>query len=58
MKTLIKYAFLATVFYFFINWLADNPNALDNFRNQMNDFVDICIQRTKHFLGENVHESG
>mgnify|MGYP003128467208 CR=1 FL=1 len=58
MMTIIKYIFTATVFYFGINWIADNPNALVSFRDKMNELVATGIVETKQLIEENFNESG
>ncbi len=58
MITMIKYIFTATVFYFGINWIADNPNALVSFRDKMNELVATGIVETKQLIEENFNESG
>jgi hypothetical protein len=58
MMTIIKYIFTATVFYFGINWIADNPNALVSFRDKMNELVATGIVEAKQLIEENFNESG
>ena len=58
MITMIKYIFTATVFYFCINWIADNPNALVSFIDKMNELVATGIVETKQLIEENFNESG
>ena len=58
MITIIKYIFTAMVFYFGVNWIADNPNALVSFREKMNELVEAGITETKQLIKENFNESG
>ena len=58
MITMIKYIFTATVFYFGVNWIADNPNTLVSFRDKMDELVDVGMSETKQLIKENFSESG
>ena len=53
MKTIIKYLVIATAFYCSVNWLADNPNVLDSFRNKMNEIIGVSVEKTKETIKEN-----
>ena len=28
-------------------WVADNPDSFDSFRNKMNEIVDVCVTKVK-----------
>ena len=47
MKTFIRYILSAIIFYFMVNWVADNPDSFDTFRNKMNEIVDACVTKVK-----------
>jgi hypothetical protein len=43
MNNIFRYAIFAGVFYFGINWLADNPKRVNNIRNQVNSLVQTFL---------------
>ena len=43
MRTFMGYAFKFAVFYFGINWLADNPKKIKSVRKQVNALVSNII---------------
>jgi len=42
MNTFISYGIKFTVFYFGINWLADNPQVIDSVRDMTNSLVTVA----------------
>ena len=53
MKTIMKYILGAFAFYCIVNWIADNPETIDNLRNKLNDFVGVGVEKTKEVVKEN-----
>ena len=47
MNFIIKTALGMFGLYFCVNWLADNPDSVNWFRNNMNEATDSIIQWTK-----------
>jgi len=43
MNTIIRYGFIAVASYIGINWLADNPQAVNTVRNQVNALVNNIL---------------
>jgi hypothetical protein len=42
MNIFIKYGLRFTIFYFGINWLADNPQVVDSVRDMTNSLVSVA----------------
>ena len=42
MRTFFGYGIKFTIFYFGINWLADNPQVIDSVRNMTNSVVAVA----------------
>ena len=47
---IINFAVVGCVFYFGINWVADNPGQMKKFRKQMNHHVDGAIKQASKLL--------
>ena len=58
MKTVLKYIIVAFAFYCSVNWMADNPQMVDAFRDKMNELVGVCSDKVKELVRENASESG
>mgnify|MGYP001247488425 FL=1 len=43
MRTFIGYSFKFAIFYFGINWLADNPQVIGTIRDMTNGFVSVAF---------------
>tara|TARA_B100000131_G_scaffold149815_1_gene145367 strand:- start:157 stop:288 length:132 start_codon:yes stop_codon:yes gene_type:complete len=43
MDKIFRYGFMSVVFYFGINWLADNPKKINSVRKQVNALVSNFI---------------
>ena len=52
MNTVIKYLVIVIAFYCSINWLADNPNVIVDFRDKMNEVVGFSVDKTKGIIKE------
>jgi|TARA_R110002124_G_scaffold141870_1_gene306446 hypothetical protein len=52
MNTIIKYLVIAVAFYCSINWLADNPNIIVDFRDKMNEVIGIGTDKAKGIIKE------
>ena len=52
MNTVIKYLVIAVAFYCSINWLADNPNIIVDFRDKMNEIMGASVDKTKDIIKE------
>jgi len=53
MNTFIKYLVMAVAFYCSINWLADNPNIIVDFRDKMNEIIGVGTEKAKEVVKEN-----
>jgi len=51
-RKIVRWALAGTIFYFWINAMANNPEKIEAFRQQMNSFVSKSFEAIKRLAAD------